>query len=163
MASRAAQSLTSVPPLSRWPPNNYSWATKMDISKTLSIMLPQSFARIRGCKNGETKTGMRLLRNSRRRRMACKGVFECSQSSHRLMLSRRFQWVSYQLEVLRQCSSHSTLPKRGRTDQDYRTRIGRGARGSGKTQEKWHCQPVPIWCPLSAAMGLGSFSSRTPL
>ena len=37
--------------------------------------------------------------------MACEGVFECSQSSHRLMLTHRFLWVFYQLEVLRHCST----------------------------------------------------------
>jgi ankyrin repeat protein len=43
--------------------------------------------------------------------MECKGVFEYSQSSHRLMLSHRFQWVFCQLEVLRHCSTdvHRTL------------------------------------------------------
>ena len=44
---------------------------------------------------------MWLLRNSQRRRMACEGVFEYSQSSRRLMLLHRFQWVFYQLEVMR--------------------------------------------------------------
>jgi ankyrin repeat protein len=37
--------------------------------------------------------------------MACKGVFECSQSSYRLTLSHRFKRVFYQLEALRLCSS----------------------------------------------------------
>jgi hypothetical protein len=60
--------------------------------------------------------------------MACEGVFQFSQSSHHLMLSRRFQWVFYQLEVLRQCSTdvRRTLEKLPKSLEETYERVLKG-------------------------------------
>ncbi len=42
-------------------------------------------------------------RSSQRKQTACEGIFECSRSSHSLILTHRFRWVYCQLEVLRHC------------------------------------------------------------